>query len=75
MNKYRFLLVLAGMLFLSACGSNEEREQLQTISIKGADNLLIDHGSTALEVESADIESLEATLFMNNNGPGMAHLM
>jgi len=72
MNKYYiYLLLLAGMLLLSACSNNEDTEELQAISLEGVDILYIDHGSTALEVESADIESLEAILLMNNNGPGI----
>jgi len=68
MNKYYVCLLLAGMLFLSACGSNEEAKQ--TVSLKGINNIYIDHGSTTVEVESADIESVEAS-WLNNNGPGI----
>jgi len=68
MNKYYVCLLLAGMLFLSACGSNEEAKQ--TVSLKGINNIYIGHGSTTVEVESADIESVEAS-WLNNNGPGI----
>ncbi|MBP1997041.1 DUF4097 family beta strand repeat-containing protein [Paenibacillus eucommiae] len=69
MNKYYFFLLFVGMLFLSACSNNEEKEDLRTISLEEVDILHIDHGSTTLKVESANIESLEASLLMNNNGP------
>jgi len=71
MNKYCVYLLLVGMLFLSACSNNEKEAELQIISLAEVDLLHIDHGSTTLEIESADIESLEATLLMNNNGPGI----
>ncbi|TCZ78208.1 hypothetical protein E0485_08770 [Paenibacillus albiflavus] len=65
MNKYYVCLLLVGVLFLSACSSNEE---IQAVSLKGIDNIYIDHGSTTVEVESADIESVEAS-WLNSNGP------
>ncbi len=71
MKKYYVMLLLIVMLFLSACRFNEENEDLQTFSLVGIDVFHIDHGSTSIEVESADIESLEASLLMNNNGPGI----
>ncbi|MFD2170538.1 DUF4097 family beta strand repeat-containing protein [Tumebacillus lipolyticus] len=71
MNKYCVYLLLVSMLFLSACSNDKETEELQTISLAEVDILHINHGSTTVVVESADIESLEATLLMNNNGPGI----
>ncbi|WP_195573979.1 DUF4097 family beta strand repeat-containing protein [Paenibacillus sp. 1001270B_150601_E10] len=71
MNKYCVYLLLVGLLFLSACSNHGEKAELQTISLADIDLLHIDHGSTTLEVESADIESLEATLLMKHNGPGV----
>ncbi|MCG7408333.1 DUF4097 domain-containing protein [Paenibacillus sp. ACRRX] len=68
MNKYYVCLLLVGILFLSACGANEEA--MQTVSLKGINNIYIDHGSTTVEVESADIESVEAS-WLNNNGTGI----
>jgi DUF4097 and DUF4098 domain-containing protein YvlB len=60
------------MLFLSACSYNEnDHDHGQTVSLEGIDNLYIDHGSTTIKVESADIESLEASVLVNNNGPGI----
>jgi len=67
MNKYYVYLLLVGMLFLSACGSNGD---MQAVSLKGIDSIYIDHGSTTVEVESADIESVEAS-WLNNDGPGI----
>jgi len=67
MDKFYICLLLVVMLFLSACSSNQE-EDAHTVSLKGIDNIHIDHGSTTLEVESADIESLEAS-WLNSNGP------
>lgn len=69
MNKYYVCLLLVGMLMLSACSSNKE-EHAQTVSLKEIDTIHIDHGSTTLVVESADIESLEAS-WLNSNGPGI----
>ena len=69
MKNYYVIPLLIIMLFLSACRFNEENEDLQTFSLVGIDVLHIDHGSTTIEVESADIESLEASFLMNNNGP------
>ncbi|MGZ9585875.1 DUF4097 family beta strand repeat-containing protein [Paenibacillus marinisediminis] len=69
MNKYYVCLLLVVMLFLSACSSNNQ-EYAQTVSLKGINNIHIDHGSTTLVVESVDIESLEAS-WINSNGPGI----
>ncbi|WP_152392917.1 DUF4097 family beta strand repeat-containing protein [Paenibacillus guangzhouensis] len=71
MNKYYVCLLFMGMLFLSACSNHEEKEDMRTISLKEVDILHIDHGSTTVIVESANIESLEASLLMNHNGPGI----
>lgn len=67
MNKYCICLLLAGMLFLSACSSYQENDA-HAVSLKGVENIHVDHGSTTLIVESADIESLEA-FWINSNGP------
>ncbi|TQR41690.1 DUF4097 family beta strand repeat-containing protein [Paenibacillus popilliae] len=64
MKKYCIGLLLVGMLFLSACSSYQENAA-HAVSLKGIENIHIDHGSTTLIVESADIESLEAI----SNGP------
>ncbi|MEO4053770.1 DUF4097 family beta strand repeat-containing protein [Solibacillus sp. CAU 1738] len=68
MNKYYVSLFLVGILFLSACGSNEE--DTKNTVLKEVKNIYIDHGSTTVEVESADIELVEAS-WLNNNGPGI----
>ncbi|MFD0713356.1 DUF4097 family beta strand repeat-containing protein [Paenibacillus sp. GCM10027626] len=64
MKKYYVFLLFLCMLFLGAC-NNIEDDDRQTISLGKADLIHIDHGSTALEVESADIESLEVSSFLH----------
>ncbi|MDR0268004.1 DUF4097 family beta strand repeat-containing protein [Paenibacillus sp.] len=64
MNKYCICLLLVMMLFLSACSTSQENDA-HAVSLKEIENIHIDHGSTTLIVESADIESLEAL----SNGP------
>ncbi|MDT8979187.1 DUF4097 family beta strand repeat-containing protein [Paenibacillus sp. chi10] len=59
MKKYCIGLLLMVILFLSACSSYQENAA-HAVSLKGIENIHIDHGSTTLIVESADIESLEA---------------
>jgi len=70
MKKYYTCLILAGILFLSAC-NNEVQEEIHAVAFKGVENIYIDHGGTTLKVESADIESVEVSLLYNNNGSGI----
>lgn len=67
MKKYCVCLLLVGILLMSACSSDADS---QTMSIAGIESLNIDHGSTSLIVESADIDSIEAS-WLNINGPGI----
>ncbi|SMG41747.1 DUF4097 family beta strand repeat-containing protein [Paenibacillus aquistagni] len=67
MKKYYVCLLLVGILLMSACSSDADS---QTMSIAGIESLNIDHGSTSLIVESADIDSFEAS-WLNINGPGI----
>ena len=67
MKKYYVCLLLVGILLMSACSSDADS---QTMSIAGIESLNIDHGSTSLIVESADIDSIEAS-WLNINGPGI----
>ncbi|MGM1049730.1 MAG: DUF4097 family beta strand repeat-containing protein [Bacillota bacterium] len=72
--KFRFIMLLVLVMFLlSACGneSGEATENIQSVSLKDVDVLQIDHGSVKLNVESADIDSLEASLLFDDNGPGI----
>ncbi|MGI2297216.1 DUF4097 family beta strand repeat-containing protein [Paenibacillus sp. GXUN7292] len=70
MKIYFTCLILTGILFLSAC-ANEEQEEIHAVALKEVENIHIDHGSTTLKVESADIESVEVGLLYNNNGSGI----
>lgn len=67
MKKYYVCLLLVGILLMSACSSDEDS---QTMSITGIESINIDHGSTSLILESADIESIEAS-WLNVDGPGI----
>ena len=49
------------MFLLSACGSRAEEEQLQRVTLEEVEVLEIDHGSTPLYVETADVEALEVS--------------
>lgn len=72
--KFRnLILYVLIMLLVSGCGSTNrnENEEIQQFSLKDIETIHIDHGSTKLVIESVDIESLEATLLLHDNGPGM----
>ncbi|MCM3342559.1 DUF4097 family beta strand repeat-containing protein [Paenibacillus sp. MER TA 81-3] len=72
--KKRFIMLLVlVMFFLSACGhaNDDGTEDFQSVSLKDIDILQVDHGSVKLNVESADIDSLEASLLLYDNGPGI----
>lgn len=68
-----YFLLMFVMLFLSACGNDngEGANGLQEVSLDDINVLHIDHGSVKLNVESADIDSLEASLLYQNKGPGI----
>ncbi|MBU5443507.1 DUF4097 family beta strand repeat-containing protein [Paenibacillus sp. MSJ-34] len=68
MKKVCVCLLMLGMLVLSACSFGEE--DLQMVSLEGIENVRIDHRSTTVHVESADIEELEAAM-MYSFGSGI----
>lgn len=72
--KFRNLIIyVLIMLLVSGCGAinSDGNEEIQQFSLKDIEAIHIDHGSTKLFIESADIESLEATLRLYDDGPGM----
>lgn len=68
MKKVCICLLMLGMLALSGCSYGDE--DLQMVSLEGIEDVRIDHRSTTVHVESADIEALEAAL-MYSYGPGI----
>ncbi|MBT2765456.1 DUF4097 family beta strand repeat-containing protein [Paenibacillus sp. ISL-20] len=65
------ILWIVSMFLLSACGSRgEEAEQLQRVTLEEVEVLEIDHGSTTLFMETADVEALEVSLLRGANSPG-----
>ncbi|MBY0598054.1 DUF4097 family beta strand repeat-containing protein [Bacillus bingmayongensis] len=72
MKKY-FIVILAilTVMFLSACTADSVGEDIQMASLKNVDTIHIDHGSTKINVVSADIDEVEAYLLLNANGPGI----
>lgn len=69
-NLILFVVILS---LLSACGSVNRNgsDETQQFSLQEIETLQIDHGSTKLFIESADIKSLEATLRLYDDGPGV----
>lgn len=53
------ILWILSMILLSACSSTSEEEALQRVTLEEVEVLEIDHGSTTLYVETADVEALE----------------
>lgn len=68
--KKRVLLLFFTLIILSGC-SFEEQEDFQRVSLQDIETLYIDHGSNKLILESADIEALEVSLLLFDNGPGL----
>ncbi|WP_456289418.1 hypothetical protein M1D70_05955 [Paenibacillus sp. AK002] len=64
------ILWILGMFLLSACGSRDEEEELQRVTLEEAEVLEIDHGSTTLFVETADVEALEVSLLRSGSSAG-----
>ena len=65
------ILWILCMFLLSACGSRaEEEEQLQRVTLEEVEVLEIDHGSTPLYVETADVEALEVSALRNSSSAG-----
>ncbi|MEY9974888.1 lia operon protein LiaG [Lysinibacillus sp. RC46] len=72
MKKYCIVMsFILTIMFLSACVGGEESEDIQMASLKDIDSIYIENGSVNLDVVSADIEELEANLFLYDNGPGI----
>ncbi|WP_246873761.1 DUF4097 family beta strand repeat-containing protein [Paenibacillus dendritiformis] len=68
---YAIVLVLA-ILGLAGCGHrNGEEGDRHAADLAGIEVIEINHGSTALHLESADTDSLEASLLRYDNGPGI----
>ncbi|MGG3283234.1 DUF4097 family beta strand repeat-containing protein [Paenibacillus solani] len=58
------------LLLLSACNSTDENGNLQRVTLEEVEVLEIDHGSTTLYVETADVEALEVSLLRNSKSAG-----
>lgn len=69
--RFGLIFILPVMLFLSACGSDEATEESRHASIEDVNTVHIDHGSTPLQLEVADIDSLEASLVLPRGGDGL----
>lgn len=69
---YLIIFVLLAVIFLSACMGEKEREDLQIASLKGIDTILIDYRSTNVNIVSADIDQLEVSMLLHDNGPSIA---
>lgn len=70
MRKCCISLLMFCMFFLVAC-SNGGTMDLQSKNLEGIDRLHIDHGSTPVHIESAEVETLEAFLSMGSDNSGM----
>lgn len=70
MKKYFMVMsVILAVMFLSACTEGLESEDFQMASLKDIDTIHIDHGSTKINIVSADIDELEVYLLLYDNGP------
>ncbi|EFU42241.1 hypothetical protein PVOR_08135 [Paenibacillus vortex V453] len=61
----RYTVAILGVLslfLLSACSSNGASEDTQIVSLQQIEVVEIEHGSTSLHVETADVEALEVLL-------------
>lgn len=72
MRRYTIAAILwtLTMLLLSACNSTDENGNLQRVTLEEVEVLEIDHGSTTLYVETADVEALEVSLLRNSKSAG-----
>lgn len=72
MRRYTAAAVLCTLtiLLLSACNSTDEHGNLQRVTLEEVEVLEIDHGSTTLYVETADVEALEVSLLRNSKSAG-----
>ncbi|MGG3310530.1 DUF4097 family beta strand repeat-containing protein [Paenibacillus sp. 2KB_20] len=64
------ILCVLCVLLLSACNSTDEEEALQRVTLEEVEVLEIDHGSTTLFVETANVEALEVSLLRNTKSAG-----
>jgi len=72
MKKYCMVMsAILTVMFLSACVEGKESEDIQMASLKDIDSIHIDNGSINVDVVSADIDELEASLLLQDNGPGI----
>jgi len=72
MKKYCMIMsVILTIMFLSACAEGGEGEDIQMASLKDIDSIYIDNGSIDIDVVSADIDELEASLLLYDNGSGI----
>ncbi|KOR87969.1 DUF4097 family beta strand repeat-containing protein [Paenibacillus solani] len=58
------------LFLLSACNSTDEDGDLQRVTLEEVEVLEIDHGSTTLFVETADVDALEVSLLRNSKSAG-----
>lgn len=70
MRKFCICMLMFCMFFLMACG-NEGTMNLQSMKLEGIDRLYIDHGSTPVHIESAEVEALEAFLSIDRGNSGI----
>ena len=64
------ILWIITLFLLSACNSTDEAGDLQRVMLEEVELLEIDHGSTTLYVETADVEALEVSLLRNTKSAG-----
>lgn len=71
MSRLSLLCVLMVTLLLSACTSDDTAEDIRHASLEDIHTVHIDHGSTPLTLEVADVDSLEASLLLPRGGEGI----
>lgn len=62
---------ILSVIFISACTESDESEDIQMASLKDIDSIYIDNGSINVDVVSAEIDELEASVLLQDNGPGI----
>lgn len=66
------LLLLAAVLILSGCASSAESpDEVRHASLENVDTVEIDHGSTPLQLEVAEVDSLQASLLLPRGKGGI----
>lgn len=66
-----FLCLLPLLLIISACSSNELSEEIRHATLEDVSVIHIDHGSTPLQLEVSDTDSLRASLTLASNKGGI----